>query len=940
MFDLFVNPWSMIAGAALVSAPIIIHLINRMRYKRIRWAAMEFLLKAQRRMRRKMILEQLLLLLLRILLVALMGLLVGRFLGCSDSLTGADKRTTTHIVILDDTPSMTDGWKGESGGPTDAFQQAKVVLTEQIAPAAAQATTPQTLELLRLSDLDTVREFGRLNATTIGEIDSYLAGFQPGPVRIGPAEGLRKAKAMLDARPAEDVGQVVHLLSDFRSTDWAADADAIQEVVGELTAAGVQVHLVDVAHPFRLDEKRPPLFHDNVGIVELRPSKLTVAQYEPLEFTLRVRNFGASELKDVRFVVMVNGDENKGRSVVIPTLPGGEDKLLRFDLTLDRVGTDESPLDRFSLITASLATPEPGGIEADNIRHAVVTVRERLPILVVEGRPGLRDKKEGDAFYLKRIFTNVLGGFAWVDGTVRDLEQNDLDEYAFVLLANVPGLSEGAVTNLERYARNGGGVGFFLGPDVSSRDYNELLYRDGEGLFPVPLPDQPSEELSAEELLVRKFRILEKKFVLRDPAVRTHPALNALYTDERGNLSLKDAEQFEKYFGFVAVRQHWPVQRLGKWRDDPNVTELYALPNDQAMASYEAEVRRIADELPVDDPEFSRAKAVFTEFRDQLRRTALSSDPLSSLADQLDRLLADNRNEGDPSEAILREAWADPKLADLRTRIGRLRDRVKYGNPLYLAKQFGRGRVVALLTTVGETWTDWPSDPPGNASYSPVVMAMGNYLSGGGSETNRTVGSPIEYEFDAERYSPTVTRSFVTASAPDGAVGGANADPAPRVDLNAQTMTAEGGRLRLDYTEADRPGAYLFGLTGLRPTSVAGGQPVETPDFRAVAVNVDADREGNLRRAGRDDVLAAAPGASLHSPEDPDWLEGLKNKKTDWSEAGWLFLAILLFLMIEQAMAVRLSYHAAANEVASTAPSAATAMRRQAPPADADPVAG
>ena len=36
-----------IAGA-LVSAPIIIHLINRMRFKRIRWAAMEFLLTAER----------------------------------------------------------------------------------------------------------------------------------------------------------------------------------------------------------------------------------------------------------------------------------------------------------------------------------------------------------------------------------------------------------------------------------------------------------------------------------------------------------------------------------------------------------------------------------------------------------------------------------------------------------------------------------------------------------------------------------------------------------------------------------------------------------------------------------------------------------------------------------------------------------------------------
>ena len=52
----------MVAGAALVSSPIIIHLINRMRYRRVRWAAMEFLLKSQKRNRRRLIIEQLILL--------------------------------------------------------------------------------------------------------------------------------------------------------------------------------------------------------------------------------------------------------------------------------------------------------------------------------------------------------------------------------------------------------------------------------------------------------------------------------------------------------------------------------------------------------------------------------------------------------------------------------------------------------------------------------------------------------------------------------------------------------------------------------------------------------------------------------------------------------------------------------------------------------------
>ena len=77
MFSLFLNPYTMIAGAVLVSSPIIIHLINRMRFRRVPWAAMEFLLKSQKRNRRRRIIEQIILLLLRITLVLLVGLAAG-----------------------------------------------------------------------------------------------------------------------------------------------------------------------------------------------------------------------------------------------------------------------------------------------------------------------------------------------------------------------------------------------------------------------------------------------------------------------------------------------------------------------------------------------------------------------------------------------------------------------------------------------------------------------------------------------------------------------------------------------------------------------------------------------------------------------------------------------------------------------------------------------
>src|SRR5690606_35520849 len=76
----FVNPMYVAGGAALVASPIIIHLINRMRYRRVRFAAMEFLLSSQKRNRRRILFEQLLLLLLRILIVLALVALIARLI--------------------------------------------------------------------------------------------------------------------------------------------------------------------------------------------------------------------------------------------------------------------------------------------------------------------------------------------------------------------------------------------------------------------------------------------------------------------------------------------------------------------------------------------------------------------------------------------------------------------------------------------------------------------------------------------------------------------------------------------------------------------------------------------------------------------------------------------------------------------------------------------
>ena len=63
------------------SIPIIIHLLNRNRFRVVTWAAMRFLLAAQRKNTRRMRLEQLILLAVRVLMVVLLVLAMASVYG-------------------------------------------------------------------------------------------------------------------------------------------------------------------------------------------------------------------------------------------------------------------------------------------------------------------------------------------------------------------------------------------------------------------------------------------------------------------------------------------------------------------------------------------------------------------------------------------------------------------------------------------------------------------------------------------------------------------------------------------------------------------------------------------------------------------------------------------------------------------------------------------
>src|SRR5439155_14773898 len=174
--EFFLNPWSMVAGGAMISAPILIHLINRMRFKRIRWAAMEFLLKSPKRNRRRLIIEQLILLMLRCLMMVLAGLLLARFIGYqpppeTDAEGARIVPGTLHVALLDDTLSMTDRTPQAQGGEPDAFSVARKRIKD-LALLAAQSEIDQYLRVVLMSTQDVLFEGDPKNADEFNTLET------------------------------------------------------------------------------------------------------------------------------------------------------------------------------------------------------------------------------------------------------------------------------------------------------------------------------------------------------------------------------------------------------------------------------------------------------------------------------------------------------------------------------------------------------------------------------------------------------------------------------------------------------------------------------------------------------------------------------------------------------------------------------------------------
>ncbi len=293
-------------------------------------------------------------------------------------------------------------------------------------------------------------------------LSSLLTRLTASQTAAGPLPALRALPDLLGQSDGDRC--IVYVLSDFRARQWQDPGDLRQQL-RRLTESGVDVHLVDC-----VDRARP-----NLAITSLAPADSIRTAGVPWFMEVGVENFGTAVAQNVSVNL---GEDGHGRpGVMLREVPPGTVVKERFLVDFPHAGPHN--------VTARL---ESDAVAADNRRYYAMDLPADVPVLVVDGDPEGRDAR-----YLSLALSpggSVRTGIRPQVESPRYLSLKPLDGFAAVLLLNVERLDASAIAALEKYVAAGGGVAFFLGDRCQPKYYNDALFRDGKGLFPVPLERQ------------------------------------------------------------------------------------------------------------------------------------------------------------------------------------------------------------------------------------------------------------------------------------------------------------------------------------------------------------------------------------------------------------------------------------------------------------------
>jgi len=469
----FIHPG--IAGIALLTGliPVLVHLINRRRFVRVPWAAMSFLLAANRRSARRIRLEQSLLLLARVVLIVLLGLAVARPYVAASMLLPAGRGSRVHrVLLLDNSLSMS----AEAPDGVTRFEEAKRCAEKLL------SSFPPTdaVSIVTLAwPAEAVIAQGACDRRFVRE---RLAAVEPTQRGTDTAGALTAAVEILKTSDVPAGNRAVYLLSDLPRCIWQSESPenptaavrAMRQLADALADAAVDLTVVHAARGTG----------DNLAITRLADESALIGVNVPARIAAEITNFGSSSARNLN--LQIRRDGRIIRRQELPRLAPGESTVATITTEFSSPGTH--------LIEARLSAGEVDALKDDDTRYLSIEVRETRPVLLVDGRAGAT-RLAGQAGFLATALSPGQWETGWSEDRLRspiapkvitgpELTGEVLPDYDVVALCNVQRLSAETWKRLEAFVAGGGGLMIFGGDLVSVDNYNRFGHAGGAGLLP------------------------------------------------------------------------------------------------------------------------------------------------------------------------------------------------------------------------------------------------------------------------------------------------------------------------------------------------------------------------------------------------------------------------------------------------------------------------
>ncbi len=505
----FLAPALMAAGAGAVSIPIVIHLLNKRRFRVIVWAAMDFLLAAQRRNARRLKMHRWLLLAVRCLALLLIAAGMARLVIDANVFAGALGGQRVVVVVWDDSYSM--GF--QKPGEASAFDKSKKLLGAWL--ESGDVGAGDKVMLIR------------------GSRGGVLPGTQPTLDHAGLLASVRGARVtdaatdlgaafdqaaetLKTLEPSTRVRQVI-VLTDFSNSAihpgltgtnlGGSGTERLKKQISGLSAHATDLRLIDVG---AADQS-------NMAVTDLRPRRSVVVAGTASEFVVTVLN--ATDRPQIDLPLSVSLDGVVAHTEKLGKIEPGAARTVIAAVPISTAGRH--------VIQARLPSDL---LPLDDVRNLVVNVRREVPILLVEGSPGSTtylwaayglsiDGKLGSVFAPHRI-------------TELELSTTVLADYAEIVLADTAAPSPALAQNLRKWVDGGGLLIVFPGNRTNAQLMNQSL--SGVGLLPATLGQPVRLETSAE--MAKGVAFAAEGF--------SHPILE----------KFRDASKAGADFGFLSVQ--------------------------------------------------------------------------------------------------------------------------------------------------------------------------------------------------------------------------------------------------------------------------------------------------------------------------------------------------------------------------------------------------